>query len=62
MIYWFELKRGPDGSAGFIPHLVDDDSGVGTQVTGGDINGDGLIDIVSGNKKGVAVFLQQPQP
>jgi HEAT repeat protein len=62
VIYWFELKRGPDGSAGFIPHLVDDDSGVGTQVTGGDINGDGLTDIVSGNKKGVAVFLQQPQP
>jgi len=62
VIYWFELTRGPDGTAGFIPHLVDDDSGVGTQVTAGDLNGDGLIDIISANKKGVFVFIQQPQP
>jgi HEAT repeat protein len=60
VIYWFELKRGPDGTAEFIPHLVDDNSGVGTQVTAGDLNGDGLIDIISGNKKGVSVFMQQP--
>ncbi|HSH92546.1 MAG TPA: VCBS repeat-containing protein, partial [Roseimicrobium sp.] len=58
VIYWFELKRNGK-EASFIPHLVDDDSGVGTQITAGDINGDGLIDVISGNKKGVHVFLQQ---
>jgi hypothetical protein len=34
-------------------------SGVGTQVTVGDLNGDALPDIVSANKKGAFVFLQR---
>jgi hypothetical protein len=59
VLYWFELKRGPNHTAEFIPHLVDDDSGVGTQITAGDLNGDGKPDIISGNKKGLSVFLQQ---
>jgi hypothetical protein len=59
VLYWFQLKRGKDGLVDFIPHLVDDDSGVGTQVTAGDVNGDGLPDIIVGNKKGVFVFLHE---
>ncbi|MDA0765907.1 MAG: VCBS repeat-containing protein [Verrucomicrobia bacterium] len=55
VLYWFELKRG-EGGAEFVPHLVDDDSGVGTQVAVGDVNGDGKSDIGIGNKKGVFVF------
>ena len=55
VIYWFELKRG-EGGAEFVPHLLDDDSGVGTQVAVADVNGDGLSDIGIGNKKGVFVF------
>lgn len=58
VLYWFELRR-QDGRAEFVPHLVDDDSGVGTQVKAGDIDGDGLPDIVVGNKKGLHVFLQR---
>jgi hypothetical protein len=41
-----------------VPHLVDANSGVGTQVTVGDLNGDGRPDIISSNKRGAAVFLQ----
>ncbi|MBI3874389.1 MAG: FG-GAP repeat protein, partial [Verrucomicrobia bacterium] len=52
-------KRGKDGSVDFVPHLIDDDSGVGTQVTVGDVNGDGLPDVIVGNKKGVFVFLHE---
>ncbi len=59
VLYWFELKRGPNKTAEFIPHLVDDDSGIGTQITAGDLNGDGRLDIISANKKGLSVFLQQ---
>ena len=57
-LYWFRLERDASG-ARFTPHLVDDASGVGTQVVAADVNGDGLVDIVTGNKKGAFVFLQQ---
>ncbi|MGH7959898.1 MAG: FG-GAP repeat domain-containing protein [Opitutaceae bacterium] len=58
VLYWFELRRNGH-AADFIPHLIDENSGVGTQITTGDLNGDGLIDVLSSNKKGVHVFLQQ---
>lgn len=61
VLYWWELKRDEKGGADFIPHLIDDDSGVGTEVTAGDVNGDGMPDVVVGNKKGVFVFLQIDQ-
>jgi hypothetical protein len=61
VLYWFELKRNPaDKSVDWIPHKVDDDSGVGTQVMATDVNGDGKPDIVVGNKKGAFVFIQTP--
>jgi hypothetical protein len=59
VLYWFEIKRDGKGGADFIPHLIDDNSGVGTQVTPGDVNKDGKMDVVIGNKKGVFVFLQE---
>ncbi len=58
VLYWFELSR-KEGKARFIPHLVHDDSGIGTQVVTGDVNGDGKPDIVVGNKKGTFVHIQQ---
>lgn len=58
VLYWFETKRNQK-SVSFTPHLVDTDSGVGTQVTVSDINMDKKPDILVGNKKGVAVFLQK---
>ena len=59
VLYWFKLVRGADHSVDFVPYLIDDDSGVGTQVVAGDINGDGLPDVVVGNKKGAFIHLQQ---
>lgn len=55
VLYWFQLKRGEGKSAMFVPHLIDDDSGIGTQVMAADVNGDNLLDIVVGNKKGAFV-------
>lgn len=58
VLYWFKTVRKADGSVDFVPHLIDDSSGVGTQVTAGDVSGDGKVDIVVGNKKGTFVFVQ----
>jgi hypothetical protein len=58
VLYWFEAKRGKDGITQFIPHLIDSDSGIGTQFVVDDINGDKLPDIVVANKKGVFIFEQ----
>jgi hypothetical protein len=57
-LYWFEAG-GDGGTVTFTPHLVDEQSGVGTQVIAGDVNDDGLVDIVLANKKGAFVFLQE---
>ena len=58
VLYWFEQKRnGKD--AQWIPHKIDDDSGVGTQFVVKDMNGDGKLDIVISNKKGVFIFMQE---
>jgi hypothetical protein len=59
VLYWFKLVRGPSRGVDYIPYLIDDNSGVGTQVVAGDVNGDGWSDVVVGNKKGTFVFLQQ---
>jgi hypothetical protein len=59
LLYWFRLVRAPDGTVDWVPHLIDDDSGVGTQVVVGDVNGNGHPDIVVGNKKGTFVFIQE---
>jgi hypothetical protein len=56
VLYWFKVVRTPDKSADFIPYLIDDDSGVGTQVAAADLDGDKLPEVMVGNKKGVFVF------
>jgi hypothetical protein len=57
-LYWFEARRGSDGIMSFVPHEIDDDSGIGTQFVVADVNGDKLPDIVVSNKKGVFIFEQ----
>ena len=57
VLYWFQLTRPEKGEAHYVPHLIDDDSGVGTQVAAIDVNGDKLLDVVVGNKKGAFVHL-----
>ncbi|NQU25882.1 MAG: VCBS repeat-containing protein [Candidatus Nealsonbacteria bacterium] len=60
VVYWFELRREKGKLVRFIPHEIDDDSGVGTQVAATDLNGDGVPDVIVGNKKGSFIHLSQP--
>jgi hypothetical protein len=58
VVVWFELQR-KGREVRWIKHEIDNDSGVGTQFTVADINRDRLLDVVTSNKKGVFVFIQQ---
>ncbi len=56
VLYWFKIQRSPDGRVEFVPHLIDSDSGVGTQVVAGMITRRDAPDILVGNKKGLFLF------
>lgn len=58
VLYWFEIKRTHE-KAQWIPHQVDDASGVGTQVTPAPLGKDRKPGIAVGNKKGLFVFEQK---
>jgi hypothetical protein len=58
MLYWFEARKGGDGLTSFIPHVIDNDSGIGTQFVVADVNADKLPDVVVSNKKGTFLFEQ----
>jgi hypothetical protein len=68
VVYWFQLQRpatvtgNPATGVAWVPHRIDDASGVGTQIAVGDMTGDGRPDIVVGNKRGGCVFLQESRP
>jgi hypothetical protein len=57
VLFWFELKR-ENGKPSWTPHEIDHNSGVGTQFEVADVNGDGLLDVITSNKKGVHYFEQ----
>jgi len=59
VLYWFKLVRNKDKSVDFIPYKIDDNSGVGTQITAADVNGDKIPDVIVSNKKGVYVFIHE---
>ena len=59
VLYWFQLVRDGKGGASYVAHRIDDDSGVGTQVTVGDLDANGKPDVIVANKRGVFVFRQR---
>jgi putative membrane-bound dehydrogenase-like protein len=60
VVYWFKLVRGPDGVE-WIPYQIDDQSGIGRQLTVKDINDDDLPDIVVGGMVGGHVLTHRTE-
>lgn len=58
VLVWFELAR-ENGKAKWTLRQFDHDSGIGTQFEVVDLNNDKLPDVVTANKKGAHVFLQE---
>lgn len=58
-LLWIETQR-VAGGVKFAAHVIDNSSGVGTQVSVGDVNGDGSVDVVVGIKRGAYLFLHRP--
>ena len=59
VLVWIEARPGKNGAPPtFAVHPIDDASGVGTQFTVADVNGDRRPDIIVSNKRGVFVFVQ----
>jgi hypothetical protein len=56
VLYWFEYV--PGKTPQWIPHEIDNNSGVGNSFVVSDINKDGRLDIITSNKKGVFFFQQ----
>ena len=60
--YWFQLVRSANGGARFVPHLIDNLSGLGVQITVADVNADGRPDVLTASKLGTFVFLNRQPP
>jgi hypothetical protein len=61
--YVFLLRRDAtaEGGAKFVPQLIDDASGLGTQVTATDVNADSVPDVLTASKLGAFVFITKRQ-
>ncbi|MEO1999528.1 MAG: VCBS repeat-containing protein [Planctomycetaceae bacterium] len=59
VLYWFKLVR-DDTGVRFMPNRIDDDSGVGRQISIGHLNHDQHPDLVVANKKGIFAFVRSP--
>jgi hypothetical protein len=57
-LYWYKTVRDPSapGGAKLVPHLIHNSSGAGDNVLPVDLNGDGIMDIVTATKRGLYIF------
>jgi hypothetical protein len=62
VLYWYKTVRDKSapGGAKFVPELIDNRSGSGSDVLATDLNKDGAIDVVSATRFGTYIFWGKP--
>jgi hypothetical protein len=59
VLYRFKLLRKPGRVVEWVPRLIHNASGVGTQIVAKDINQDGKLELLTTARKGTFIFLDQ---
>src|SRR5688572_975888 len=62
VLYWYRTvrnKKAP-GGAEFIPELIHNRSGAGSEITAIDLNKDGAVDLISATNRGTFIFWNKP--
>jgi Domain of Unknown Function (DUF1080)/FG-GAP-like repeat len=64
VIYAYLTVRDPKapGGARFVPELIDNASGAGSQIVAVDMNKDGVVDVVTTGANGSFIFFGKPRP
>jgi hypothetical protein len=62
VLYWYRTVRdkAAPGGARFVPELIHNRSGVGSQLVVTDLNKDGALDIVTATNRGTFIFFGKP--
>jgi hypothetical protein len=63
VLYWYRTVRNPTapGGAEFVPELIHNHSGTGSDVLAVDLNGDGATDVATSTKFGTFIFWGTPR-
>ncbi|MGD0962651.1 MAG: FG-GAP-like repeat-containing protein [Candidatus Acidiferrales bacterium] len=62
VLYWYKTVRNPKapGGAEFVPELIHNRSGAGSDIYAADLNNDGALDIVTATRFGTFIFWGKP--
>ena len=63
VLYWYRTVRNPKapGGAEFVPELIHNRSGAGSDILAVDLNKDGVLDIVTSTNRGTFIFWGKPR-
>ena len=61
LVAWFKLVRRSNGQVEFVPHVINNYVGIGTQIAVVDMNGDKRPDVLTAARKGAYIFFNGGQ-
>ena len=62
VVAWFKLVRKSGGQVEFVPNIINNYAGIGTQISVVDMNGDKRPDVLTAQRKGAYVFFNNVTP